>query len=55
MRPVPVVELLELPQGVHEVGHWFQISVRSSSSRRQVCTHRSMIEFDTIVNYTRSE
>jgi hypothetical protein len=24
---------------------WFQIKARSSSSRRQVCTHRSMIEF----------
>ena len=24
---------------------WFQIKVRSSSSRRQVCTHRSVIEF----------
>jgi hypothetical protein len=24
---------------------WFQIKVRSSSSRRQVCTQRSMIEF----------
>lgn len=44
VRPVPVVELLELPQGVQK-GDWFQMSVRSSSSRRQVCTHRSMIEF----------
>lgn len=44
MRPVPVVELLELPQGVQQ-WDWFQISVRSRSSRWQVCTHRSMIEF----------
>jgi hypothetical protein len=41
MRPVPVVELLELPQGVQE-GDRLQISVRSRSSRRQVCTHRSI-------------
>ena len=34
MRPVPVVELPGLPEGVQEVG-WSQISVRSSSSRRR--------------------
>jgi hypothetical protein len=31
---------------------WFQIRVRSSSSRRQLPIHRSMIELPPIVNYT---
>ena len=44
MRPVPVVEVLELPHGMQEVG-LVPDKVRFSSSRRQVCTHRSMIEF----------
>ena len=33
---------------------WFQINVRSSSSRRQLPIQRSMIELPRIVNYTRS-
>jgi hypothetical protein len=44
MRPVSVVELFELAQAWSRC-RWFQIKVRSNSSRRQVCTHRSMIEF----------
>jgi hypothetical protein len=50
VRSVPVVELLELPQGMQK-WDWFQISVRSSSSRRQVCTHRSIMELPHIINY----
>ncbi|GAA4581716.1 hypothetical protein GCM10023176_62580 [Micromonospora coerulea] len=37
MRPMGVVEPLELPEGLAKV-RWFQIKVRSSNSRRQVCT-----------------
>jgi hypothetical protein len=54
MGPVGVVELLELAQCVQQVRAWFQIRVRSSGSRRQVCTHRSMTALPRIVNYTRS-
>lgn len=42
--PVGVVVLFELAQAWSR-WRWFQIRVRSRSSRRQVCTHRSMIEF----------
>lgn len=44
VRPVLVIERLE-PRRAHRRWRWFQINVRSSSSRLQVCTHRSMIEF----------
>jgi hypothetical protein len=44
MRPVLVARLLELAQGVQRMP-LFQIKVRSSSSRRQVCTQRSTIAF----------
>jgi hypothetical protein len=36
---------VEAGQLVWSRRRWFQIKVRSNSSRRQVCTHRSMIEF----------
>ena len=42
--PVLVIEVLELPERAQE-GGWSQMSVRSRSSCRQVCTQRSMIEF----------
>jgi hypothetical protein len=42
--PVLVVEVLELPQRMQEVA-LVPDEVRSMSSRRQVCTQRSMIEF----------
>jgi hypothetical protein len=38
-----VVEPSELPQGVEQMA-LVRIKVRSSSSRRQVCTHLSVIE-----------
>jgi hypothetical protein len=44
VRPVGVVEVLVLPQPIIR-WRWFQIRVRSSSSRRQLPIHRSMIEF----------
>ena len=53
MGAVPVVEAFELRKACSR-WRWFQIKVRSSSSRRQVCTHRSMIELDNAVNDTLS-
>ena len=44
VRPVGVVEVLELPQTIIR-RRWFQIRVRSTSSRRQLLIHRSMTEF----------
>jgi hypothetical protein len=44
VRPMPVVKRLELAQGVQQMG-WSQMRVRSSSSRRQVCIQRSIMEF----------
>jgi hypothetical protein len=44
MRPVPVAGLPELRRAGRR-RDWFQIGVRSASSRWQVCTRRSMIEF----------
>jgi hypothetical protein len=43
-RPMLVVEPLELAGACSRCAR-FQIKVRSSSSSRQACTHRSMIEF----------
>jgi hypothetical protein len=42
--PVVVIERFEFAQGVQKVA-WFRMRVRSSSSVRQVRTHRSMIAF----------
>ena len=44
MRPVPVVEEPNSRRACRRWG-WFQISVRSRNSRRQICTYRSIIEF----------
>ena len=53
VRPVRVVKVLILAQDVIR-WRWFQIKVRSSSSRRQLPIQRSMMELPRIVNYTRS-
>jgi hypothetical protein len=50
---VVVVERFELAEGLSRCV-WFQIKVRSRSSRRQVCIHRSVIELDRTVDYTAS-
>ena len=44
VRPVGVVEVLVCRSAVIR-WRWFQIRVRSNSSRRQLPIHRSMIEF----------
>ena len=44
VRPVGIVKVLVLPQHHHQVPP-FHPSVRFSSSRRQLPTHRSMTEF----------
>jgi hypothetical protein len=45
VRAVHVVEVLVLPRRTVIRWRWFQIKVRSSSSRRQLPIQRSMIEF----------
>ncbi|MGA2829159.1 MAG: hypothetical protein ABSF03_23950 [Streptosporangiaceae bacterium] len=51
VRPVEVAERSN-SRRVCSRCRWFQIRVWSSSSRRQVCTHRSLTELPRIVNYT---
>jgi hypothetical protein len=50
---VGVVEGFELTQCAQE-GRWFQIKVRSRSSRRQVWIQRSAIALEHVVNNTLS-